>query len=88
MPGFKSGVDQLLPNLRQLLQPGAEQVNPLAAGNLGVELIAQSDLADGDQSLRSNFPGRYPRYHRIGAIFLDIGKKAIVGILQRQMLWL
>ena len=53
VPGLEPGVDQPLPDRRQLLEAGAEQVDPLAAGDLRVEPEVRGDLADVDQPLRA-----------------------------------
>ena len=45
-PDSMPAVDQPLPDLRQLLDPRAEQVDPLAAGDLGVQAEVAGDLAD------------------------------------------
>lgn len=56
MPGFKSGFHQRLPDLRQLFQRGAKQVNTLAAGDFAVQSVAFCNLADGDQPVGGHFP--------------------------------
>ena len=49
VPGLEAGVDQPPPDLRQLLDPRAEQVDALAAGDLGVQAEVAGNLADHDQ---------------------------------------
>src|SRR5690606_21553056 len=44
--GLETGLDQLGPDVRQLVQLGAEQVDALAAGDLGVEVVLPGHLAD------------------------------------------
>jgi membrane-bound lytic murein transglycosylase MltF len=56
VPGFKPGFHQRLPDLRQLFQRGAKQVDTLAAGDFAVQLIAFRDLADGDQPVGVTSP--------------------------------
>ncbi|MND98740.1 hypothetical protein D3C80_911040 [compost metagenome] len=85
VPGLKSGFDHRLPDLRQLLQRCAKQVDALTAGNFTVQLIALGDLPDGDQPVSADFTGRHARNNRIRAVFLNIGKIAVVGVLERQM---
>ena len=85
MPGFKPGIDQLLPDLRELLQPGTKQVDTLPAGDFAVELITFGDLPDGDQPVGSHFPGSHARHDGVSTVFLDVGKIAVIGVLQRQM---
>jgi len=52
--GFETGVEQRLPDGGQLVERRAEQVDALTAGDFAVEVKAFGDLADGDQSLRSD----------------------------------
>ena len=51
--GLEAGVDQPPPDRGQLLHPRAEQVDPLAAGDLGVEVEVPGHLADHDQLVRA-----------------------------------
>ena len=83
--GFESRLGQLAPDCRELFQARAEQVDTLAAGHLTVQLIAFGDLADRNQTVRRHLSRRHARHHRIGAVFLNIGEVAIVGVLKRQM---
>ena len=46
--GYRGTIDQLAPDVGQLLQSGAEQIDTLAAGDFGVELVFVPDLANGD----------------------------------------
>ena len=64
VPGLEAGVDQPLPDRRQLLEPGAEEVDPLAAGDLGVEAEVLGDLADRDQAVRRDLARRRPAVRR------------------------
>jgi hypothetical protein len=52
--GFEAGLDQLAPDQRQLMQLGAEQVDALAAGDLGVEVVFLGHLADDDELVRGD----------------------------------
>lgn len=56
MPGFKPGIDQLLPDGRKLLQTGAKEIDTLAAGDFAIKLIAFGDLPDGNQTIRRDLP--------------------------------
>ncbi len=85
MPGFKSGLHQRLPDLRQLLQRGTKQVNTLAAGDLAVQPVALCDLPDSNQPVGRYFPGGHSRNDGVRSVLLNIGKVAVVGVLQRQM---
>ena len=51
--GLEAGIDQLAPDQRQLMHLRAQQIDALAAGDLGVEPIFLRDLADGDELLRA-----------------------------------
>ena len=83
VPGLEAGVDQPLPDRRQLLDAGAEQVDPLAAGDLGVEPEVLGDLADRDQPLGRDLAAGDPRDDRVGAVLLHVGHDVVVGVLQR-----
>src|SRR5690606_11856461 len=83
--GLETGIDQLLPDQRQLIDTRTEEVDALTASDLGVQLVFLRDLAEHDQFLRSNFSGGDARYDRVGAILLHIGEKGVVGILQADM---
>src|SRR5262249_3034538 len=66
--GLEARVDQPPPDRRELLHPGAEQVDPLAAGDLGVEPEVAGDLADDDEPLRGDLPARDTRDDGVGAV--------------------
>src|SRR5690606_1053608 len=53
--GLEPGLDQLAPDGRQVVQLGAEQVDALAAGDLGVEVVFLRHRAHGDQLVRGDF---------------------------------
>ena len=84
--GLEAGVDEPPPDRGQLLDPGAEQVDPLAAGDLRVEPEVAGHLADDDQPLRGDLAARDPRDDRVGAVALDVGQEVVVGVLQRGLL--
>src|SRR5450756_111687 len=48
MAAFETGVNQFLPDLRQIAQHGAKQVDALATRDLGIEVIFFSYLSDHD----------------------------------------
>ena len=83
VPGLEAGVDEPPPDRGQLLHPGAEQVDPLAAGDLRVEPEVAGHLADHDQLLRGDLAAGDPRDDRVGAVALDVGEVGVVGVLQR-----
>jgi hypothetical protein len=80
--GFEAGGDQFFPDQRQLFHAGAEQVDALAAGDLGVEAVLLGHLADRDQAIGRDFAAGHARHHRVGAVLLDIAEEVVVGILQ------
>src|SRR5262249_20818569 len=75
---LEPGGDQLLPDLGQLLQPRAEQIDALSAGDLGVQPVPARDLADRDQLLRRDLAGGDPRHDRVGPVLLDVREEPIV----------
>ncbi|CCJ75563.1 hypothetical protein BN135_627 [Cronobacter muytjensii 530] len=85
MAGFKARRHQLGPDSRELFKPRAEEVDALTAGDFAVEVITLRYLADGDKPVRRYFARRHARHDGIGAVFLNIGKVAIVSVLERQM---
>jgi hypothetical protein len=54
--GLEAGGDQLFPDRRQLVHARAEQVDPLAAGDLGVQAVFLGDHADRDQAVGVTSP--------------------------------
>ena len=85
MPGLEAGVDQPAPDRRQLLDPRPEQVDPLPAGDFGVEPEVPGHLADDDQLVRRDLPARDPRHDRVRAVALHVGQEVVVGVLQRRL---
>ncbi|COY49726.1 Uncharacterised protein [Mycobacterium tuberculosis] len=81
MPRFHAAINQSLPDQGQLIHPGAEQVDPLTAGDLGVEAEVLCDLADQNQVFWLDVTARHPRHHRVTAVLLDVGQEVVVGIL-------
>ena len=86
MSALESGVDQFFPYVGQLMGAGAEHVDPLPAGELGVEAVLLRDLADHDQLFRRDLAAGNPRNDRIGAAALDVGQEAVVRVLQPGMI--
>src|SRR5206468_8811713 len=80
---FEPGVDQLAPDVRQLLEARAEHVDALAARDLRVEAVLGRDRGDDPELLRSDLAARDARNHRIGAVLLHVRERAVVGVLQR-----
>src|SRR5690606_41505630 len=55
---FHSGINKTLPDLRQLVQLRAEQVDALAAGELSVKTEVAGDFTDNNQLIRRDFATR------------------------------
>ena len=83
MAGLETAVDQFPPDKRQLVNLRPEQVNPLTACDLGVEVVFLRDLPQRDQLVRRDLPCRDARHDGIRAVLLNVGQKAVVGVLQR-----
>ena len=83
--GFHAGIDELLPDQRQLVHLRAEQVDALAAGDLGVQAVLLRHLADDDELLGRDLATRHARDDRIRAVLLHVGEEVVVGVLQRRV---
>ena len=59
----------------------AEQIDTLAAGDLGIQAVLLGHLAQDDQFFRRDFATGHARDHRIRAAALDVGQEAVVGVL-------
>ena len=70
----------------QLVDPGAEQVDALAAGDLGVEAELLGHLAEGDELVGGDLAARHPGDHRVGAVPLEVGQEVVVGVLEGGLL--
>ena len=81
--GFEAGVDELAPDQRQLVHLRAEQVDALAAGDLGVQAVLLRDRADDDELVRRDLAARHARDDGIGAVLLHVGEEVVVRVLQR-----
>jgi hypothetical protein len=51
VPALEAGRDERLPDVGELVDAGAEEIDALPAGDLAVEVEAARDLADGDELL-------------------------------------
>ena len=74
--------DELFPDVGELLDARAEEVDPLATGDLGVEGVLLGDLTESDELIGGDLPGRHARHDRIGPVLLDVGEEAVVGVLE------
>src|SRR5205823_3681924 len=70
----------------QLLDPRAEQVDSLAAGDLGVQAEVLGDLPKGDQLVGCDLTTRYAGHHRVRAVALEVGEEVVVGVLEGGLL--
>ncbi len=66
----------------QFVYLGAEEVDALAAGDLGVEVEFLRDLADGDELVGGDLAAGDAGHHRIRAVFLHVGEVVVVGVLE------
>ena len=82
-PLSKPASMSILPDFRQLVDRRAEQIDPLAAGDLGVQVVLLGDDAQGDQLVGGDLAARHTRHHGVGAAALDVGEEAVVGVLDR-----
>ena len=86
MAGLEPGGNQFFPDLRQLAQGGAEQVHPLAAGDLGVQVVFLGHFTQHDEFVRRDLTTRDTRHDGIGAVLLHVGHEGVVGVLQRYVI--
>ena len=84
--GLEAGGDEPRPDRRELLDPGAEEVDALAAGDLRVEVEVAGDLADDDELLGRDLAAGHAGHDRVGAVALEVGEEVVVGVLQRRLL--
>ncbi|GKT86390.1 LOW QUALITY PROTEIN: cellobiohydrolase A [Colletotrichum tofieldiae] len=82
VPRLHAGLDQHPPNVQQVLLLGAEHVDALPAGDLGVEVVLGRHVADGDELVRGDLAGGHPRDDAVGAVALDVAEETVVGLLQ------
>src|SRR5258708_2470451 len=83
---FESGPDQFLPDIRQVSHMGTEQIDPLAAGDLGIEVIFFGYFSQHDQFLGGDLPPGNTGHYGIGASFLDIRQVAVITVLYSRLL--
>ena len=81
--GLEAGVDQFAPDEGQFVHLCAEQVDALAAGDLGVEVVFLGHLPQSDELVRRDLATGHARHHGIGAVLLHVGQEVVVGVLQR-----
>ena len=71
--------------VRELLEPRAEQVDALGAGDLRVEAVLLGDAPERDQLVGGDLAAGHARHDRVGAVALDVGQEAVVGVLQPEV---
>ena len=79
VPGNEAGLAEIGPHRRQVFLLDAEHVDALAAGDLhrrDGELV--DHVGDGAQFLGAGHAAPHARHHRVGAVLLDVGVRALV----------
>lgn len=79
---FHTSIDQLRPDLQQVLLLGAEHINTLTSSDFAVQVEFLGHLTDGNQLVGRNLSTRHPGHHRESSIALDVGEETVVRILQ------
>src|SRR5690606_23613583 len=82
VPGLETGRNQLGPDIRQLVQLGAEQVDTLATGDLGVEVVLAGHLAQHYELVRGEIAAGNSGSCRVGAFFLHVKLEGVVVIVR------
>src|SRR5262249_53689683 len=79
MAAFEACVDEGFPDVWELVPLGAEEIDTLAACDLGVETKLLRYGAQGDELFRRDFATRHTRHHGVEPAALDVGQEAVVG---------
>ena len=61
----------------------AEQVDALAARNLGVKIVFFGDFAEDDEFVWCDLSGRDAGNNGVEALALNVGEEAVIGVLNR-----
>mmetsp|Transcript_11762 Transcript_11762/g.29601 ORF Transcript_11762/g.29601 Transcript_11762/m.29601 type:complete len:808 (+) Transcript_11762:400-2823(+) len=85
---LEAGVHELRPDVGQVALLRAEEVDALAARDLGVQPVFLAHLAQHSQLLRRDLAAGDSGHHGVGAAALDVGEVAVVGVLQLEVLLL
>ncbi len=80
---FEAGVDQLFPDVGQVLHASAEHVDPLPAGDLRVEAVFLGDAGDHRELLRRDLAAGHARHDGIQSAALHVRQEAVVRVLER-----
>ena len=85
MTALEAGLHELRPNFGQLLEARAEQIDALAARNLGVKAVFLCNLPEHHELLRHDFAARNTRHDRVEPPPLNVREVAIVRVLERRV---
>src|SRR5579872_6192339 len=83
---FKTCLDQLFPDVRQIADMRAEQVDALTTRYLRIEIVFLRHLPQDDQLVRGDLPAGDPWNDGITSPLLDIGEITVIAILDRRLL--
>src|SRR5579872_7361768 len=86
MPAFETRIDQLFPDRWQIAHMRPEQIDPLSARDLRIQVVFLGYLPQHDQLLRRDLTPGDARDYRIAAAFLDIGQITVIAILDGRLL--
>src|SRR6185437_605144 len=70
---LEAGANQFLPDVRQQMHGGTEQIDALATGDFRVQAVFLRHLTENDELIGRDFAARHARYHGVGAAALEIG---------------
>ena len=82
MPALEAGRDQLFPDIRELMHLGTEEIDSLAAGDLGVEPVLLGDRSESDQLVGRDLAAGHPRHDAVETASLHVGQESVVGVLK------
>jgi hypothetical protein len=85
---LEASVDELLPNVGQVLDTSSEKIDSLSPSNLHVEIVLFGDLPECDELVGGDFAAGNSGDDWIEATPLNIGQESVVGILECRVLLL
>ncbi len=88
MTALEAGVDELLPDLRQVLHACAQKVDPLPARDLHIEVVFLGHRSECNEFVGRDLSTRNPGDDRIQPGALNIGQESVVRVLERFVLLL
>ncbi len=83
--GLEACGDEVVPDVRQLVEPRAEEVHPLCAGDFRVQAELLRRAAQRDELIGGDLTARHARDHRVAAVPLDVGQESVVGVLEPEV---